>query len=140
MEKLKQLYFHYKQLLRYIVVGGMTTAVSLASYYLCTIGFLNPQEPVQLMAANTISWICAVSFAYVANRKFVFESKSNDIMKEMLTFFGARVSTLLIEMICMTVMVNLLNWNDRISKFAVQFIVLALNYIFSKMFVFRNKK
>ena len=61
-------------------------------------------------------------------------------LREMLKFFSARISTLLIEMACMTLLVNILHWNDRISKFAVQFIVMALNYIFSKLFVFRIKE
>ena len=112
----------------------------LASYYFFTAVFLNPQDPFQLMTANTLSWICAVSFAYITNRKFVFESKSADKLREMLKFFSARISTLLIEMACMTLLVNILHWNDRISKFAVQFIVMALNYIFSKLFVFRIKE
>ena len=63
-----------------------------------------------------------------------------DKLREMLKFFSARISTLLIEMACMTLLVNILHWNDRISKFAVQFIVMALNYIFSKLFVFRIKE
>lgn len=92
------------------------------------------------MAANAFSWICAVSFAYITNRKFVFESKSTDKLREMLKFFNARVFTLLIEMACMTLLVNILHWYDRISKFVVQFIVMALNYIFSKLFVFRSKE
>lgn len=58
----------------------------------------------------------------------------------MLKFFNARVSTLLIEMACMTLLVNILHWYDRISKFVVQFIVMALNYIISKFFVFRSKE
>ena len=66
--------------------------------------------------------------------------ESADKLREMLKFFSARISTLLIEMACMTLLVNILHWNDRISKFAVQFIVMALNYIFSKLFVFRIKE
>ena len=140
IQTIKQLYFRYKELINYVIVGGLTTVVSLASYYFFTAVFLNPQDPFQLMAANTLSWICAVSFAYITNRKFVFESKSTDKLREMLEFFNARVSTLLIEMACMTLLVNILHWYDRISKFAVQFIVMALNYIISKLFVFRSKE
>jgi len=140
IQTIKQLYFRYKELINYVIVGGLTTVVSLVSYYFFTTAFLDPQDPFQLMAANTFSWICAVSFAYITNRKFVFESKSTDKLREMLKFFNARVSTLLIEMACMTLLVNILHWNDRISKFAVQFIVMALNYIFSKLFVFRIKE
>ena len=115
-----------------MIVGGLTTVVSLASYYFFTAVFLNPQDPFQLMAANTLSWICAVSFASITNRKFVFESKSADKLREMLKFSVRGISTLLIEMACMTLLVNILHWNDRISKFAVQFIVMALNYIFKQ--------
>ncbi len=55
---IKQLYFRYKELINYVIVGGLTTVVSLASYYFFTAVFLNPQDPFQLMAANTFSWIC----------------------------------------------------------------------------------
>ena len=64
---IKQLYFRYKELINYVIVGGLTTVVSLASYYFFTAVFLNPQDPFQLMTANTLSWICAVSFAYITN-------------------------------------------------------------------------
>ena len=124
IQTIKQLYFRYKELINYAIVGGLTTVVSLASYYFFTAVFLNPQDPFQL----------------ITYRMFVFESKSTDKLREMLKFFSARISTLLIEMACMTLLVNILHWNDRISKFAVQFIVMALNYIFSKLFVFRIKE
>lgn len=140
IQTIKQLYFRYKELINYVIIGGLTTVVSLVSYYFFTTVFLDPQDLFQLMAANAFSWICAVSFAYITNRKFVFESKSTDKLREMLKFFNARVSTLLIEMACMTLLVNILHWYDRISKFVVQFIVMALNYIFSKLFVFRSKE
>lgn len=140
IQTIKQLYFRYKELINYVIIGGLTTVVSLVSYYFFTTVFLDPQDLFQLMAANTFSWICAVSFAYITNRKFVFESKSTDKLREMLKFFNARVFTLLIEMACMTLLVNILHWYDRISKFVVQFIVMALNYIFSKFFVFRSKE
>ena len=106
---IKQLYFRYKELINYVIVGGLTTVVSLTSYYFFTTAFLDPQDPFQLMTANTLSWICAVSFAYITNRKFVFESKSADKLREMLKFFSARISTLLIEMACMTLLVNILH-------------------------------
>lgn len=140
IQTIKQLYFRYKELINYVIIGGLTTVVSLVSYCFFTTVFLDPQDLFQLMAANTFSWICAVSFAYITNRKFVFESKSTDKLREMLKFFNARVFTLLIEMACMTLLVNILHWYDRISKFVVQFIVMALNYIFSKLFVFRSKE
>ena len=81
IQTIKQLYFRYKELINYVIVGGLTTVVSLTSYYFFTTAFLDQQDPFQLMAANTFSWICAVSFAYITNRKFVFESKSTDKLR-----------------------------------------------------------
>lgn len=56
IQTIKQLYFRYKELINYVIVGGLTTVVSLASYYFFTTAFLDPQDPFQLMAANTFSW------------------------------------------------------------------------------------
>lgn len=139
MMKLKELYLRYREVINYLVVGGLTTVVSLGSYYLCVLTFLDPSKMLQLQMANVISWICAVSFAYAANRKYVFESKNTNKLAEMGRFFGARVSTLVIEMVCMAFFVHLLRMNDKIAKFVVQFVVMLLNYIFSKLFVFKKE-
>lgn len=113
--------------------------VSLGSYYVCVYMFLDPKDALQLQIANIISWICAVLFAYCTNRKFVFESKNINKIKEFLRFVGARLTTLWIDMLVMALLVNVLDWNDKISKIIVQFIVLSINYIFSKFFVFKEK-
>lgn len=55
IQTIKQLYFRYKELINYVIVGGLTTVVSLTSYYFFTAVFLNPQDPFQLMTANTLS-------------------------------------------------------------------------------------
>lgn len=135
--KLIRLYRKYKEIINYIIVGGLTTIVSLASYYICIIFFLDPQNPIQLQIANIISWISAVTFAYVTNRIFVFESKDQRIIREATSFFIARVSTLLIDMASMFLMVSVFHMNDKIAKIIVQFIIMVLNYVFSKLFVFR---
>lgn len=134
---IKQLYEKYKEIIKYAIVGGLTTLVSLVSYYICVVTFLNPYNSLQLQIANVISWICAVTFAYFTNRKFVFESRNNRI-SEMVKFVGARVTTLLIDMICMALFVSVWKINDKISKIMVQFIVFVLNYVFSKFIVFRK--
>lgn len=133
---IRRIYEKYKEVINYVIVGGLTTVVSLGSYYICVLTFLNPHNSFQLQIANIISWICAVAFAYVTNRKFVFESKNNRI-SEMIKFAGARVTTLLVDMISMAIFVSILGINDKISKIMVQFIVFVLNYVFSKFFVFR---
>ena len=63
------------EIVRYLIVGGLTTVVSLSVYYGCVLTFLDPENPLQLQAANIISWIAAVTFAFFANRIFVFRSR-----------------------------------------------------------------
>lgn len=128
----------YGEIIRYVIVGGLTTIVSLLSYYICVLTFLNPDEPVQLQIANVISWICAVAFAFTTNRKIVFKSSDGNKFQQFVRFVGARLTTLIIDMASMALMVSIIHLNDKIAKIIVQFIVFALNYIFSKFFVFRK--
>lgn len=139
MKKIMIVYKKYEEIINYIIVGGFTTFVSLATYYISVLTFLNPNNPFQLQIANVVSWICAVTFAYFANKKFVFKNNSENLSSA-IKFFLSRVSTLLIDMASMYVFVSLLNINDKISKILVQFLVLILNYIFSKFIVFKENK
>lgn len=139
MKKSIELYNRYKEIVNYLVVGVLTTIVSLGTYYVCVLMFLNPNNALQLQIANIISWVAAVAFAYFTNRKFVFESKNPDMLKEATSFVGARVATLLMDMFCMFVMVTCMGLSDKIAKLIVQVIVTVANYIFSKIFVFRKK-
>jgi len=140
MNIIRKVYSRYGEIIRYLIVGGLTTLVSLLSYYICVKTFLDPENPLQLQIANIISWICAVSFAYVTNRKFVFQSKNSNIAKEASAFFAARVSTLLLDMGFMALMVSILHMNDKLAKLLVQFLIVIANYLFSKFIVFRNKQ
>lgn len=135
---MRNLYEKYKEIINYLIVGVLTTVVSLASYYLCVYTFLDPDQPVQLQAANIISWVAAVTFAYFTNRRFVFESKNENRLGEAAAFYGARVATLLMDMACMFLMVTLAGMNDKIAKLAVQVIVTVANYVLSKFLVFRK--
>lgn len=127
-----------KEIFVYIIVGILTTIVGLAVYYGLTFTVLNADDPLQLQAANIFMWIVAVTFAYVTNRKFVFESKNEKIIQEALSFYGARIVTLLVDMGLMFLFVSLLKFDDRIVKLMVQVIVTILNYVFSKLLVFRG--
>ena len=138
VEKLISLYKRYKEIVNYLIVGGLTTVVSLGVYYGCVLTILDPEVAVQLQAANIISWIAAVTFAYFTNRKFVFESKNENKLKEAAAFYGSRVTTLLVDMGCMFLMVTLFGWNDKIAKLIVQVIVTVANYVLSKFIVFRK--
>ena len=138
MEKLKALLLQYREILSYLIVGGLTTVVSLGTYYGCVLTFLDPTDGLQLQLANIISWIAAVTFAYFTNRKYVFQSKNEHMLKEAVNFCMSRLGTLAIDMGCMFLLVTLCGFNDKLIKLLVQVIVVVLNYVFSKLFVFRS--
>ena len=135
-----KLYHKYEEIINYLIIGGLTTLVSLAVYYGLTFTVLDPNNALQLQIANVISWIAAVAFAYFTNRKFVFKKEDKANIKEAASFTASRVSTLLIDMLLMFIFVTKLHFNDKIMKIIVQVIVIVLNYILSKFFVFKKEK
>lgn len=139
MKKIINLYKKYEEIINYIIVGGFTTVVSLGTYYACVLIFLDPKKGIELQIANIISWIAAVTFAYFSNRKFVFKSKDKKVLKEATKFYLSRLSTLIIDMLFMFIFVTIFTINDKLAKLLVQFIILVLNYVFSKLFVFKNE-
>ena len=94
----------YEEILNYLIVGVLTTLVSLTIYFISVHTFLDAQNAIQIQIANIISWIFAVSFAYVTNRIFVFKSKSTNYFKEISSFFASRVITLIMDMAIMRVL------------------------------------
>lgn len=139
MKLIKALIKKYGEIFRYLVVGVLTTAVSLGIYYGCVFTFLDPDNAFQLQVANILSWIGAVAFAYITNRVFVFKSKNKNRLAELGRFVTARISTLLMDMAVMFLMVTVLKGNDKIAKLVTQVVVLVGNYVLSKLFVFSKK-
>lgn len=137
IQKYKNL--NVKEVIRYIFVGVLTTVVGLSVYYGLVLTVLSPENPIQLQLANIASWLMAATFAYVANRKIVFNSYSKNIIREMKDFYLARIGTLLLEAIEMFILVTVLGWNDKISKIIVTFTVIIANYFLSKLWVFNKK-
>lgn len=138
MDKIKDLYLKYKEIINYLIFGVLTTVVSLATYYICVYTFLNPDNSLQLQVANIVSWIAGVTFAYITNRKFVFESEEQEKLKEAGKFVTSRIATLLTDMLIMFIGVTILKLNDKIIKLISQIIVIIANYLLSKMLVFRK--
>lgn len=138
MKKIKNLYHKYEEMLNYLIVGILTTLVSLTTYFLCVHTFLNANNNVELQIANVISWIISVLFAYITNRSFVFKSKSKKYLKEMSSFFTSRIATLLMDMGIMFLFVTIFHINDTIAKLISQVVVIVANYILSKLFVFKK--
>lgn len=138
MQKILRLYKKYKEIINYLIVGVLTTIVSLAVYYISVFTFLNPEKSVQLQVANILSWMAGVTFAYFTNRKFVFESKNENKIKEATKFVSSRITTLLLDMFVMWLGVTILHFNDKIIKIISQVLITIGNYILSKLFVFKK--
>ncbi len=139
MNKIKSIIKKYEEIISYIFFGGLTTIVSLGTYYLCTITVFNPKNALLLQCANIISWVASVTFAYFTNRKYVFKSKETNKLKEASKFYISRIATLIMDMGLMFLFVSIINMNDKIAKLIVQFFIVVGNYIISKFFVFRKK-
>ena len=156
--------FFTREIITYIIFGVLTTAVNLVTFYIFKkifisigwegvfnklLGSAGWDKALELLGSGTdyldatvIAWTVAVIFAFVTNKLIVFESKSWKnafACKEFVGFIGARLFSLLVELVFMFVMVTLLKWNDFVAKFIVQVIVVILNYVFSKLLIFKNK-
>ena len=123
--------------IRYIFWGGCTTLVNLVSFYLMRIAGL------PLMAANIISIILAILFAYVVNSRFVFHDSCEtlkDHIQPFVKFISARLVTMVIEVGGVWLLAVVMGFHDMVAKFCTQFLVLVLNYIFSKFLIFTTGK
>jgi len=141
---LKLLYNKHKEIVNYLIVGILTTIVSLGVKYLLLFTVLDAKDAFQLQVAVIISWICAVAFAYITNRVFVFESKSKHYFKEISAFVGGRILTLVMEMFIMWFFITLLKLNTDfwvvVFTMICQVLITVFNYIISKIFVFKSNK
>lgn len=126
-----------KSVLLYIFFGGLTTLISIGSFVL-----LDSWLGIHTLIANILSWVCAVLFAYVTNRVWVFASKATgmQIVREMISFFAGRLITLGLEEVLLFVFVAVLHFNSTVIKVLGQIIVLVLNYLISKLLVFRKRR
>lgn len=130
-----------RETISYLFFGVLTTVVSIASYEVIKRLVSRGKAPSQLaINIGTIgSWILAVTFAYITNKLFVFQSPSFDlnvIVGEVAKFLGARLFSLGFEVVWMNVTTGILKWNDSLCKIIAQFVITVLNYIFSKFYIF----
>lgn len=139
MKKIKELLKKYEEIIRYLIIGVLTTVVSLLTYYLLSYTVLDPKVTLQLQITNIISWIASVTFAYFTNRKYVFKVQEQQNLKEASKFYVSRLTTLVLDMLLMQIFVIKLKFNDKIIKLIVQVIIIVLNYILSKFLVFKSK-
>ena len=133
---MKQILTKYKGVVSYLFFGVLTTAVNVAVYHL----FYSVMQ-VSNVFATVIAWIAAVAFAFITNKLFVFDSKSWEpsvALRELWTFTACRIGTGVIEVGMMWLFVDVLTFNGTIMKLLTNFIVIVLNYIFSKLIIFKN--
>lgn len=119
----------------YLVFGVLTTLVNIVSF-----AILTRLLSAGTVLSNVIAWFLSVLFAYVTNRRWVFQSKDGNVIREAAAFFSGRIGTGVLDTVVMFITVDLLGWNDMVMKIISNIIVVILNYIISKFFVFKNGK
>ena len=129
------IYHKNEELWNYLIVGALTTVVSISSYAL-----FSKSLNINYIASNILSWIVSVLFAYFTNRWFVFHSKSTEKLKEFISFTASRVATLILDTLLMILFVEKIKIDDMIAKLMVQVVVVVGNYILSKLLVFKTNK
>lgn len=136
--KLKALYQKYKDIIPYGIFGVLTTLVNVIVYWtsarLLGLG---------VMPSTVIAWILAVLFAYITNRKWVFHSTAvtaAEIRKEIISFFVCRLATGVLDWACMFIFVDLLRLYDVAIKVLANILVIILNYVASRLVIFKKKK
>lgn len=144
IDSIKQLYIKYKEIINYLIFGVLTVLLNLIVKYILLFTVLNVNNAIQVQIAICISWIVAVIFAYITNRKFVFKSNNENKIKECINFIIARVSTLLLEMIIIWFFITFLELNTNFFVVLItvltQGLVIVVNYVLSKLIIFNKQK
>ena len=140
VEKIKELWKKYEEIIVYLIVGGMTTVFSwFWMFFVNIVIFGNPLYPTkaQNLVLSVVNWTAGVIFAYPTNRKFVFKSKNPNIIQEAGKFVASRVSTLILEIVVRQVF-GWLGINVYVTTIVAAVLVIIGNYVFSKLLVFRK--
>lgn len=136
--KLADIYEEHREGMRYLVFGVLSTVVNILFF---TIFY--DFAKLSITISNIIAWIVAVIFAYITNKLWVFYSKSEnvkDLIREILSFFGARIFTLVVETIFLNIFIDKLGLNSILMKIISNMIVILLNFVFSKLWIFKKEK
>ena len=135
-DKLKALFEKYYDLITYVFFGGLTTVVNYLVYLPCyNILGLNAS------LSNVISWVVAVAFAFLTNKPFVFRShdwSAKVVWPELVKFVGCRIGSGAVETAILLLTVDVLGWNGNVWKLITSVLVVILNYVASKLIVFRK--
>lgn len=137
MKRMIELVKKYKSFIAYAVFGVFTTVVNIVTYNVCyyRIGMSNT-------LSNIVAWILAVTFAYLTNKVWVFESKSwkwDVLRREIPSFISCRLATGIMDLVIMYVCVDVMHWHAMVMKIISNVLVIILNYVFSKLVIFKKR-
>lgn len=137
MEHIKNLLIKYKSFIMYAVFGVLTTVINMASYYVLynTLSWSN-------LASTALAWLIAVIFAFITNKKWVFDSQSMEVkvlLYELFSFFLCRIATGAFDMVVMYVAVDVMHANEMFWKLTANVLVILLNFVASKLIIFKKK-
>lgn len=133
---LREYYQRYQEVILYLVFGAGTTLVNIIGYYICGHGLA-----LSISLSTIIAWVLSVLFAYVTNKIWVFNSNRRglkDVLIEFIRFVSCRLTTGLIDLVIMIVFCTWLSFNDLIIKIASNILVIIMNYVFSKLIIFKK--
>ena len=133
---IKGLYEKYKDVIPYLFFGGCTTVVNVV-----TSGVLAHGVKVGTMPSTIIAWVIAVFFAYITNRRGVCHSEaktSKEVIREIFSFLGCRITTGVVDWACMYIFTDVFKFNDIFVKISANVLVIILNYVASKLIIFRR--
>ena len=136
MQTIKNLILKYWDILSYLFFGGLTTLVNFLVYFPCY-NYLG----LSATASNVIAWAVAVAFAYLTNKPFVFRSHDwswKTVGPELAKFVGCRIGSGLLETAAIFLTVDILGWNGNLMKVILAVVVVILNYVASKLLVFKK--
>ncbi|MCQ2531461.1 MAG: GtrA family protein [Saccharofermentans sp.] len=138
---IKKMYARYKELVNYAVFGVLTTIINyIAFWFFSSVVVLSDAST---LPANIVAWIISCTFAFITNRIWVFDSNETTkkgIIREAVSFYVSRLATLGVESLIMFVFADVLKFNKFIIKIVANVIVIILNFVLSKLVVFRKKK
>ena len=124
------------ELISYTIFGVATTVVSMVVYGVCNSAF-----EMHYLISNIVSWVIAVAFAYITNKMFVFKTRGMgfaQLKREITLFVSARLASLGIEELGLFILIGLIGWGELLAKLVMQVVVIVLNYIFSKLVIFKK--
>ena len=140
-DQMREFLARYREIIAYLIVGVLTTIVSWAAKALFDLAFFaGTTQPTsfQNFVLSVVNWVAGVAFAYPTNRKWVFESRDENILKEATEFVASRVATLVLDILVMQLLGNVLGIDLVVATFVSTVLVIVANYLFSKLLVFRK--